>query len=41
MQEPEIAIFQLLNFIGSRPIVGYYIEFDIAMISKYTKKSWE
>jgi hypothetical protein len=37
-QEPEIAIFQLLNFIGSRPIVGYYIEFDIAMISKYTKK---
>src|SRR5574344_1010451 len=35
--EPEIAIFQLLNFIGSRPIVGYYIEFDIAMISKYTK----
>ena len=32
--EPEIAIFQLLNFIGSRPIVGYYIEFDIAMISK-------
>jgi DNA polymerase III subunit epsilon len=36
--EPEIAIFQLLNFIGSRPIVGYYIEFDMAMISKYTKK---
>ena len=32
------AIFKLLDFIGSRPIVGYYIKFDIAMISKYTKK---
>ena len=36
-QEPEDAIFELLNFIGSRPIIGYYIEFDMAMISKYTK----
>lgn len=36
-QEPEDAIFQLLEFIESRPIVGYYIEFDMAMISKYTK----
>ncbi|MCT7908266.1 3'-5' exonuclease [Arcobacter lacus] len=36
--EPEIAIYQLLDFIGSRPIVGYYIEFDMAIISKYTKK---
>ncbi|MGC6733102.1 hypothetical protein ACP0F4_25935, partial [Escherichia coli] len=25
-------------FIGSRPIVGYYIDFDMEMISKYTKK---
>lgn len=37
-QDPEIAIFQLLNFIGSRPIVGYYIEFDTKMISKYTER---
>lgn len=36
--EPEIGIYQLLDFIGSRPIVGYYIEFDMAIISKYTKK---
>jgi len=36
--EPEDAIYQLLDFIGSRPIVGYYIEFDMAIISKYTKK---
>ena len=36
--EPDEAIYKLLDFIGSRPIVGYYIDFDIEMISKYTKK---
>lgn len=36
--EPKVAILELLEFIGSRTIVGYYIKFDIAMISKYTKK---
>lgn len=36
--EPKEAIMQLLEFIGNRPIVGYYIKFDIAMISKYTKQ---
>ncbi len=36
--DPEEAIYELLEFIGSRTIVGYYIKFDIAMISKYTKK---
>ena len=35
---PEDGIYQLLEFIGSRPIVGYYIKFDVAIISKYTKK---
>ena len=35
---PKEAILKLLDFIGSRPIVGYYIKFDIAMISKYTKQ---
>jgi DNA polymerase III subunit epsilon len=35
---PKVAILKILDFIGSRPIVGYYIKFDIAMISKYTKK---
>jgi DNA polymerase III subunit epsilon len=32
------GIYQLLEFIGSRPIVGYYIKFDVAIISKYTKE---
>ena len=32
------AIYQLLNFIGSKPIVGYYIKFDVAIISRYTKE---
>ena len=36
--DPQNAIYQLLYFIGSRPIVGYYIKFDVAIISKYTKK---
>ena len=36
--EPQKAIFQLLEFIGSKTIVGYYIEFDIAIISKYTQE---
>ncbi len=36
--EPKEAILELLEFIGNRPIVGYYIKFDIAIISKYTKQ---
>ena len=36
--DPEEAIYKLLDFIGSRPIVGYYIKFDVSIISKYTKK---
>ena len=35
---PQEAIYQLLEFIGSRPIVGYYIKFDVAIISRYTKE---
>lgn len=31
------AIKQFLHFIGSRPLVGYYLEFDINMINKYTE----
>lgn len=26
-----------LRFIGGRPLVGYYLEFDVAMINKYLK----
>ena len=36
--DAQEAIYQLLDFIGSRPIVGYYIKFDVAMISRYTKE---
>lgn len=28
------AMHQLLRFIGSRPLVGYYLEFDVAMIDR-------
>ena len=28
------ALRQLMRFIGSRPIVGYYLEFDLAMINR-------
>jgi DNA polymerase-3 subunit epsilon len=35
--EPLQAIEKFLYFIGSRPLVGYYLEFDIAMIERYIK----
>lgn len=28
------ALKRLMHFIGSRPLVGYYLEFDLAMINK-------
>ena len=31
---PEAALIQLMYFIGSRPLVGYYLEFDLAMIDR-------
>ena len=31
------AIRQFLEFIGPRDLVGYFLEFDIAMINKYIK----
>lgn len=31
---PEIAMTALMQFIGSRPLVGYYLEFDVAMIDR-------
>jgi len=30
----ETALIQLMHFIGSRPLVGYYLEFDLAMINR-------
>jgi DNA polymerase-3 subunit epsilon len=35
--EPQKAVEAFLRFIGPRPLVGYYLEFDMAMIEKYTK----
>ncbi|MEY2891156.1 MAG: hypothetical protein RJA98_1064 [Pseudomonadota bacterium] len=31
---PDEAMHQLMTFIGSRPLVGYYLEFDVAMINR-------
>lgn len=31
---PEDAVRRLMAFIGSRPIVGYYLEFDLAMLNR-------
>ena len=28
------ALKQLMHFIGSRPLVGYYLEFDVAMLNR-------
>jgi len=33
----DIVIEEFLHFIGNRPLVGYYLEFDCAMINKYIK----
>jgi len=37
-EEPEAVILRLLDFIGNRPLVGYYIRFDQRMISAYTRR---
>jgi DNA polymerase-3 subunit epsilon len=34
---PEV-LPELLRFIGSRPLVGYYLEFDVAMINKHVRR---
>ncbi len=35
--EPRAAMEQLLDFIGPRPIIGYYLEFDMAIIDRHVK----
>ena len=32
--DPAQAMRLLLDFIGSRPLVGYYLEFDVAMLNR-------
>jgi DNA polymerase-3 subunit epsilon len=36
-EEIDDVIVEFLEFIGNRPLVGYYLEFDVAMINKYVK----
>ena len=31
------AIYRLLDFIGGRPLVGYYLEYDIRLVNKFLK----
>lgn len=33
--EPQEAMKAFLYFIGNRPLVGYYLEFDIKMVNRY------
>ena len=34
----EEALPRLLRFIGSRPLVGFYLEFDVAMLDKHVRR---
>jgi DNA polymerase III subunit epsilon len=36
-KESDEAIKEFLKFIGSSTLVGYYLEFDVEMINRYTK----
>ncbi|MDE2578308.1 MAG: 3'-5' exonuclease [Hyphomicrobiales bacterium] len=33
----ETVIPDFLRFVGGRPLVGYYLQFDVAMVNKYLK----
>lgn len=32
------AIRRVLAFVGNRPLLGYYLEFDVAMLDKYVRR---
>ncbi len=33
----ETALKQFLDFIGGRPLVGYFLEYDVAMVNKFLR----
>jgi DNA polymerase-3 subunit epsilon len=35
--EPKEGVARFLEFIGPRPLAGYYLEFDVAMINRYLR----
>ena len=35
--EPDVAAARLLEFVGARPLVGYYLEFDVAMLNRLVR----
>jgi DNA polymerase-3 subunit epsilon len=37
-QSMEDVLPKLLRFVGSRPLVGFYLEFDIAMLNKHVRR---
>ena len=37
-KDPVEAIKEFLHFIGSRALIGYYLEFDVEMINRYVKQ---
>lgn len=36
--DPDEGIKKFIEFVGNRPLIGYYLEFDVAMIDKYLKR---
>lgn len=34
---PQEAVERLLAFIGGRPLTGYYLEYDVAVLNKYVR----
>jgi DNA polymerase-3 subunit epsilon len=36
-EDIDNVIEEFLDFVGNRPLVGYYLSFDIAMVNKYIK----